>query len=755
MTYNFHMRTMLLAGVATAALGVATPGLAQTAAAPQAKADSQPSSEVVVTARRREENLKDVPIAVTVFSARKLELSGIQDITGLQQSTPNLTMQVARGSNSSTTAYIRGIGQQDPLWGFEPGVGLYIDDVYVARPQGTVLDIYNVDHVEVLRGPQGSLYGRNTVGGAVKYVTANLPSEATYDIKGQYGSYNERDGYFTGSTPVGDMVRIGVGAEISKHDGYGKDLLTGAANYNKDVNAERMTVEFRPTSKLFFRLSGDSFEDNSNARQGHREVVGDNGPAQGAPSAPVTSNPYDDYSGMSPKNKVTNSGLSFLAQYEATDQLTFKSITASRHGYTRTNIDFADVPGPEFQVPGSYNDEQFSQEFQALFTGQRLKGVLGLYYFDALSGGDADAILGNLGLTLNFHGDVTTKSIAGFGDFSYDLTDRLQVSAGLRWTQDQRTGFVYRYFEAGLGSPEFGGNGVPLPSGVPGIGPNPRTDYTNSHTFSDATPRLSVSYKLTDALTSYASFGEGFKSGGFDMRGDAFLSPQTVNGYNPEYVTSYEAGLKGSFFDHRLALSTAIYYADYTNMQVTVQVAATPPAIGIASVVDNAGKSHVDGFELEGRAAPGGPFSANFSLGLTDANFVKTPQLTASLIDVFQNAPRWTGYVQLVYAAPQEVLNGHFIANVSASYRSQTFQYSYAIPQIDQPAYTLVDLNAVWTSNSKHWEVALHGLNIGDVHYRTGGYYFPGAWPSSIYGNTVTAFYGNPRTILFSLNYKY
>jgi iron complex outermembrane receptor protein len=141
MTYNFHMRTMLLAGVATAALGVATPGLAQTAAAPQAKADSQPSSEVVVTARRREENLKDVPIAVTVFSARKLELSGIQDITGLQQSTPNLTMQVARGSNSSTTAYIRGIGQQDPLWGFEPGVGLYIDDVYVARPQGTVLDI--------------------------------------------------------------------------------------------------------------------------------------------------------------------------------------------------------------------------------------------------------------------------------------------------------------------------------------------------------------------------------------------------------------------------------------------------------------------------------------------------------------------------------------------------------------------------------------------------------------------------------------
>ncbi|HEY2661156.1 MAG TPA: TonB-dependent receptor [Caulobacteraceae bacterium] len=732
---------------------------AQTAAAapPATAADASVTTlgDVVVTARRRAENLKDVPIAVTVFSAKKLDVAGVQDITALQQSTPNMTMQVARGSNSTTTAYIRGIGQQDPLWGFEPGVGLYIDDVYIARPQGTVLDIYNVDHIEVLRGPQGSLYGRNTIGGAVKYVTADLPSEATFDVKGQYGSYNERDGFFTGSTPVGDMIRVGVGAEISQHDGYGKNLLTGSANYNKDVNAERMTVEFRPTDKLFFRAAGDLFEDNSNARQGHREVAGDNGPAQGAAALPVTSNPYDDYSGMSPKNKVTNSGVSFLAQYEANDTLTLKSITASRHGSTRTNIDFADVPGPEFQVPGRYNDSQFSQELQALYTGKRLKGVLGVYYFDALSGGDADAILGNLGLTLNFHGNVTTKSIAGFGDFSYDLTDRLQISAGVRWTQDKRDGFVYRYFELGLGSPEFGGNGVALPPGAPGIGPNPRTDYTNSHTFSDATPRVSVSFKLTPDITSYASYSEGFKAGGFDMRGDAYLSPQTVNGYGPEYVTSYEAGLKGSFFDRRLDLSTAIYYADYTNMQVTVQVAATPPAIGIASVVDNAGKSQIDGFELEGHAAPGGPFSANFSLGLTDANFVHTPQLEASLIDVFQNAPKWNGYFQLAYTAPQAILDGHFIASASASYRSKTYQYSFAIPQIDQPAYTLVDLNAVWTSNSKHWEVGLHGLNVGDVRYRTGGYYFPGAWPSSIYGNTVTAFYGNPQTFLVSLKYKY
>ena len=130
--------------------------------------------EIVVTARRREEISHDVPIAVSAFSAEQLAERGAPDITWLQQSTPNLTLQVARGTNSTLIAFIRGVGQQDPLWGFEPGVGLYVDDVYIARPQGAVLDIYDIERLEVLRGPQGTLYGRNTIGGAIKYVTAPL-----------------------------------------------------------------------------------------------------------------------------------------------------------------------------------------------------------------------------------------------------------------------------------------------------------------------------------------------------------------------------------------------------------------------------------------------------------------------------------------------------------------------------------------------------------------------------------------------------
>jgi iron complex outermembrane receptor protein len=163
------LKQLLAAGASLACLWAALPAQAQTTPAP---AEAEEVDELVVTARRREETLVDVPISITAQSGEQLEARGAADITALQRVTPNLTLQVSRGTNSTLTAFIRGVGQQDPLWGFEPGVGLYVDDVYIARPQGAVLDIFDVERIEVLRGPQGTLYGRNTIGGAIKYVTS-------------------------------------------------------------------------------------------------------------------------------------------------------------------------------------------------------------------------------------------------------------------------------------------------------------------------------------------------------------------------------------------------------------------------------------------------------------------------------------------------------------------------------------------------------------------------------------------------------
>ena len=165
--------------------------------------------EIIVTARRREESLQDVPVAVTALSAERLEQTGAADITALQQQTPNATVQVARGSNSTLISFIRGVGQQDPLWGFEPGVGLYVDDVYIARPQGAVLDIFDISRIEVLRGPQGTLYGRNTIGGAIKYVTDRIGQTPELEGAVTIGSYNQRDLVVSGGAPISDTFSVG------------------------------------------------------------------------------------------------------------------------------------------------------------------------------------------------------------------------------------------------------------------------------------------------------------------------------------------------------------------------------------------------------------------------------------------------------------------------------------------------------------------------------------------------------------------
>ncbi|MET0375277.1 MAG: TonB-dependent receptor plug domain-containing protein, partial [Rhizorhabdus sp.] len=203
-------KTLRLLAAATALTAFAAPAaLFAQAETPAVEAADDSGADIVVTARRREESLIDVPISVTAISGDALARQGAVDITALQDKTPNMTLQVARGSNSTLIAFIRGIGQQDPVWGFEPGVGLYVDDVYIARPQGAVLDIFDIDRVEVLRGPQGTLYGRNTIGGAIKYVTRRLGNEFEAKLRGSYGSYNQRDIIGSVTVPLGETFSVG------------------------------------------------------------------------------------------------------------------------------------------------------------------------------------------------------------------------------------------------------------------------------------------------------------------------------------------------------------------------------------------------------------------------------------------------------------------------------------------------------------------------------------------------------------------
>ncbi|MFN4186174.1 MAG: TonB-dependent receptor, partial [Hyphomonas sp.] len=289
---------------------------------------------------RRDEQLKDVPVAVSALSAERLEQTGATNITALQQQTPNATVQIARGSNSTLISFIRGVGQQDPLWGFEPGVGLYIDDVYVARPQGAVLDIFDVQRIEVLRGPQGSLYGRNTVGGAIKYVTSRLSDQPSGMARVSFGSYEQFDLLASGSIPLSDTLRVGAAFANYDRNGYGTNLNTGAEHYDKDVTAGRASIEWTPSDNVFVRVAYDTVEDNSNPRHGHREVAGVGVGAGVQPSV------YDTFAGIGDDNHVESEGLSITGQIDLNDNWSLKSITAWRDGRTDTVIDFDNTPAP-------------------------------------------------------------------------------------------------------------------------------------------------------------------------------------------------------------------------------------------------------------------------------------------------------------------------------------------------------------------------------------------------------------------------
>jgi iron complex outermembrane receptor protein len=325
----------VLLGTAAAAALFTTPAIAQDNPNPapttannartEAQAAAASDQEIVVTARRRNELLLDVPVAVTAYSGEQLNRSGALDITAVANTTPNVTLEVSRGTNSTLTPFIRGIGQQDPVAGFEQGVGLYLDDIYLNRPQAAVLDIYDVDRIEVLRGPQGTLYGRNTIGGAIKYVTRRLRTDGPHmSIRTNLGTYRQADLIVSASTPIADGLAIGIAAARLSNHGFGKNLTTGERNYNKDVFATRGTIEFAPNDTVFVRLSGDYTWDDSNPRGGHRLIPNQCTLATTAfacnGSYPVLGDVYDTQGALnSPKQRVRAGGVALSGEFGITD----------------------------------------------------------------------------------------------------------------------------------------------------------------------------------------------------------------------------------------------------------------------------------------------------------------------------------------------------------------------------------------------------------------------------------------------------
>ncbi|WP_370189812.1 TonB-dependent receptor [Qipengyuania sp.] len=766
-----YLAASLLAGVAFAALSAA-PASAQdagdTAPAPQV----EDGSTIVVTARRREERIQDVPLAITALSGEELTKGGTLEITEIAQEVPNLTLEVSRGTNTTLTAFIRGVGQQDPVAGFEAGVGLYVDDIYLNRPQGAVLDVYDVERIEVLRGPQGTLYGRNTIGGAIKYVTARLPDDTEVKVRGTYGSYNQADLIVTASTPLSDGLKLGVsGARLSR-GGFGDNLTQpGVENYNKDVWAARGTIEF-DTGPLFIRLSGDYVKDNSDPRQGHRLLAGR------FSGAPVLDNVYDTRAGLDVvEQEVEAYGGGLTIAYEVGDTVTLKSITGYRKDNSTTPIDFDSLPASDLDVPAIYRNKQFSQELQLLYEGDRLSGVLGAYYLDANAFTAFDvalfttgALIGLPGLNAQTLGDVDTETYSIFGDFTYDITDQISLSLGGRYTWDTRTSRILRTTFIGGFSDLF------PPSTATAIAVT--SDFTGSATFKEFTPRASLAFKPNDNHTFYFTYSKGFKGGGFDPRGQSTAAPDLDGdgdrdyadqyaflSFAPEKVDSYEIGWKASLLDDRLFISLAAFKADYTDVQIPGSVGFDSDGDGtndsFIGITSNAGDADVDGFEFEGRAivgkdfaGPGSRLTFNWALGILDAQyntFIDAFGNDVADQRVFQNTPDITAHAGFDLGLP--IANGIVDFLGSVSLRSDSSQFELPGP-LDQDGFALVDASIVYTDDSDRWSVGVHAKNLFDKRYTVAGYDFVTGTVLGLEGN-LTGFYGDPRRVFVTGEFKF
>ncbi len=741
---------LVLSGGAAGAAHAQDSGTASGAAA----ATDGNIEKVVVTARRREETLQDVPVSVTAFSADQLSKQAVPDVVALATALPNTTLKASRATNSTLTAFIRGVGQADPLAGFESGVGIYLDDVYLARPQGAVADIYDVERIEVLRGPQGTLYGRNTIGGAVKYVTRKLAPQTDVRLRGTLGNYQERDAVITASTPVNEQLRVGGTVARFKHGGYGTNLFDGSPNYDKDLKAARLSAEWTPTPDLFIRLAGDITQDDSHPKNGHRLIVGRTS------GAPILSNVYDTNAEMltalGHKQSVRQHGVAATVEWNVSPELTFKSITAQRQDKSWAPIDFDSLPVVDMEVPALYTNRQFSQEFNLTYTGPTIQGVAGVYYIDANAYNKFDTILAGAVPTSTFtSGNIDTKAWAAYADGSYNLTDVLQLSLGGRYTVDKREADIYRQIYLGMkGTPEMGNPGAILF----------RTDTDLrglSREDKKFTPRIALNWKALPNQNVYASYSKGFKGGGFDPRtnvvGTKISQAQARAGYKPETIGTYELGLKSSFNGGRITTNTAVFYSDYKDVQIPGSVAIDTNGDGkddsFAGITTNAGKAKIKGFEFEAVAHLTKEFSLSGMYSYIDAKYDEYIVAGVNVADQrhFQNTPRNSANLRATYEVPMPLAgyNGRLSLIGSASYRGQTYQFETP-SVIDQDAYKLYDASIVWTRADGKIRAGIHGKNLSDVHYKTAGYLFP------TLGNegTLTAFYGAPRTVQGPFQYR-
>jgi iron complex outermembrane receptor protein len=713
---------------------------------------------VTVSARRRDESLEKVPVAVSAFTNEDLKDLQANNIDGLQGAVPGMNIVQGRGSSSSVNVFIRGIGQPDALQTFDPGVGMYVDDVYYSRIQGALFSLFDVERVEVLRGPQGTLYGKNSTGGAIKIVTKEPSSTPEGSVEATLGDYGRREGRFYVSGPLGGTVSGNLAGVYSRTDGYVTDPATGADYNNENTKAVRGKLKWQPSDVFSATFSADYTKQ-------------DTALTLGAATAPLyatdlvlgqvllyTPSPgkYDFHGetsfGPGKGQKLTHYGASLHLDWRLSDHWDFKSISAWRKMHSDSYIDIDATTLQLGDVLVDFHQKQLSQELQLQYdNGSNLQAVYGLYYLDEKVPSHQEAYADDLlrfittpvGFLRTIDDKLENKSWAGFAHFNWEFAPSWTLAAGVRYTHETKD--YWRTTSAFFGAP------------LQAFSEDPQAVIPQtSKSWSAVTPSLSLEKQFTPQVMGYVSANRGFKSGGFNGRAnDAATAAKPT--FNPEYVWTYELGLKMRSADNRLQGNFAAYHSNYTDFQARVSEVANPgsttPQFNFP--VLNAAKLKIDGLEFEGAAVLGEGTKLSTQLAWMDARYDKfvdprtqvDPSL-ASLHDHVPFSPKFTARVALAqtFGLPS---GSALTFGADASYRSTTWLSVDNREGLKQAPYVVTGVFGVFDSVDGHWQLRAGVRNLGDKVYKTDGQEF-----SSV-ANIQTAYYGAPRNWYVSARYNF
>lgn len=724
--------------------------------------------ELIVTAQKRSESVQDIPISIAAFSDKQLTSLGIYETGDLGQFVPGLEIGNSSGEGSQLIFFLRGAGLNDFNTNNAGPIGLYSDEVYVSSPALSPFQMFDAERVEILKGPQGTIYGRNTTGGAIKFITKKPTRETKVSGRWRFGNNgaNTVEGAVSGSLSETVSARVAISKDDS--DGYGTNLSDGSSVNGVDTGAYRALLNIEPNDDLSILLNVHGARVDSQASS--FSPLGTLDPITGevCGNAAIAANQCVDRLGyQSPDNELDGNyssnenvylrttGAYAEVNYDVGD-ITFTSVTAF-DTLDRTLPEESDGnPFSVFSVNYGVESDTFSQELRLTGSTSNMDWLAGVFYLDeeiiqsqtidlfrefrAFTGGLADPTGAITGAPILFARGINTQQLetgAIYGQVNYQLNDSWAATVGVRYTEESRTFNAIGQFE----EPET-------------FGPEPEISYRFSglETSSDAfSYRLAVEYKPTNEALFYGSVSRGFKSGGFNggfLDLDLELAAIQLEAYDPEFVTAFELGYKADFLNSRLRFNAAAFYNDFTDLQVFSQVNdGTLPIL----VLDNASDAQSSGIEIDVAAVLTDEWTVTLNAAFIDSeliNFVSTNVGEDFSGNQIAQTPETS--ISGILSYERSLWNGGSL-NVQGSfaYKDDLFFTTENNPLVGQEAYTLLNARMGYTPLSKNWSITAFVNNLTDERYKTN--------VSDI--RDITASYvrtfGSPRTYGLELSFEF